>query len=458
MEQLENVGRRTAAKKLAGGYAEIRAAIAGATAPSGRGSEARKNRRRERALTDLQFFAETYFPHYLAAPPSKMHLALYETYQRAIAGNAALLECNASPRCRQGREALHSINGSGPSASPPPPCKGGRGDSPSASAPASGTLAGARIAEAAPRGNAKSTLTTLILPLWCVVGRRRRFIGILSDTTEQAAEFLEFIKAELETNERLNLDFPSACGEGPVWKTGHAVTANGVKIKSWGKRKRIRGARHGAARPDLVICDDLEDDEHIGSPEQREKDRSWFFRALMKIGARNTVYIVVGTLLHYDSLLARLLKQPGWTGRKWRAVIKYSASPLWQEWENLYAGHGPARMEEENQIPLNPPLLKGDGKDPPCKGGQGGILQGGENLLPPGRGKDGMGVETSSHISPADAFFEAHKTEMLAGTEVLWPEVEDYHYLMKMRVGEGPAFFDSEKQNEPINPNDCLFQ
>jgi len=41
---------------------------------------------------------------------------------------------------------------------------------------------------------------------------------------------------------------------------------------------------------------------------------------------------------------------------------------------------------------------------------------------------------------------------------VLWPEVEDYYYLMKMRIAEGPAYFDSEKQNEPINPEDCLFQ
>ena len=47
---------------------------------------------------------------------------------------------------------------------------------------------------------------------------------------------------------------------------------------------------------------------------------------------------------------------------------------------------------------------------------------------------------------------------MLAGTEVLWPEVENYYYLMKMRVSDGPAFFDSEKQNEPIHPEDCLFR
>ena len=39
----------------------------------------------------------------------------------------------------------------------------------------------------------------------------------------------------------------------------------------------------------------------------------------------------------------------------------------------------------------------------------------------------------------------------------LWPEVGDYHALMLMRESEVPASFDSEKQNEPVNPLDCLF-
>jgi len=264
---------------------------------------------------------------------------------------------------------------------------------------------GSRMVQAAPRGHAKSTLTTLILPLWCVAARHRRFIGILSDTSEQAGDFLETVKAELLANERLQEDFPQACGRGRNWKIGRIETANGVRLIGWGKRKRLRGARFINRRPDLIICDDLEDDENIDSPEQREKDRRWFFKAVMKIGGKYTVYVVIGTLLHYDSLLARLLKQPGWTGKKWRAVIRWSPSPHWQTWEQIYADAGNPEAEQL-----------------------------------------------------ADAYFENHKKEMLAETEVLWPEVENYYYLMKMRVSDGPAYFDSEKQNEPIHPEDCLFR
>lgn len=270
---------------------------------------------------------------------------------------------------------------------------------------AESTGKGSKDVYAAPRGHAKSTLTTLILPLWCIAARSRRFICVISDATEQAEEFLESIKAELEVNERLLEDFPEICGEGRTWKVGKILTRNGVKVACWGKRKRLRGARFGSRRPDLVICDDLENDEHVDSPEQREKDRKWFFKAVMKIGGKYTVHIVVGTVLHYNSLLARLLERPGWTGKKWRAVVRWSSSRLWERWETIYSNPANAAAEQE-----------------------------------------------------ADQFFAANRKAMLEGSEVLWPEVEYYEYLMKMRVSDGPTFFDSEKQNEPIDPEDCLFQ
>lgn len=263
---------------------------------------------------------------------------------------------------------------------------------------------GSKEALAAPRGNAKSTITSLILPLWCIVGSRKKFIVIISDTSDQAEEFLGQIKAELEENTRLLEDFPEACGFGPTWKATKLITNNGIAIRCCGKRKRFRGARHGNRRPDLVICDDLEDDENIDSPDQREKDRKWFFKAVMKIGGHYTVFIVVGTILHYDSLLARLLVRPGWKGKKWKAVINWSSSKLWEKWEELFTSR---RFDAEKS---------------------------------------------------AERFFAKNQKEMLRGTQVLWPEAEPYYYLMTMRVSDGPAYFDSEKQNEPVNPEDCLFR
>lgn len=303
----------------------------------------------------MKFFARHYFPHHLTEKCSQMHEEMFKRFGQLI------IESQVSGK-------------------------------------------GSKEALAAPRGNAKSTLSSLILPLWCIVGLRKKFIVLVSDTSDQSEELLEQIKVELEANERLIEDFPEVCGSGRTWKATKIVTKNGVAVRSCGKRKRFRGARHGNRRPDLVICDDLEDDENIDSPDQREKDRKWFFKALMKIGGRSTVFIVVGTILHYDSLLSRLLVRPGWHGKKWKAVIKWSSSKLWEKWESLFTSRV---VDAENR---------------------------------------------------AKRFFDKHKIEMLEGTKVLWPEAESYYFLMTMRVSDGPAYFDSEKQNEPVNPDDCLFQ
>jgi predicted phage terminase large subunit-like protein len=320
--------------------------------------KAAQKARKAQASLSLDFFCRTYFPHYFAKPSSRLHKYFSQRYLDMI------------------QKAIQT----------------GQGD---------------KEANAAPRGNAKSTWGTFGLPLWVAAFRKRKFALIVSETRSQAESFLSFIKLELETNERLQQDFPELYGEGPKWTSDQIITRNGVKIQAAGAGQKLRGLRHGNCRPDLVIVDDLENDESVESPDQRKKLENWFFKALMKIGQPDTVFIVVGTILHYDSLLARLLVKPGWKGQKFKAVMKWSpAVKLWEEWERIYA-----------DISIGKDLAE----------------------------------------AAADNYFFGHEAEMLAGTEVLWPEMEPYYYLMKMRVSDGPAYFESEKQNEPLNPEDQVF-
>lgn len=335
---------------------ELRALIASKAQPFPDNKQAQKERIAQAAI-DLEYFGKTYFPHYIEAPCSAFHKYLCARFQEMI---------------------FRAV-------------QTGEGD---------------KEADAAPRGNAKSTWTTLVLPLWVAAYKYRHFALLVSETATQSEDFNQFIKVELEDNERLKQDFPDLCEEGPIWRADTIITRNGVKIRGAGAGQKLRGMRHGSKRPDLVIGDDLENDEAVESPDQRKKLENWFFKALMKIGQKNTVYIVIGTILHYDSLLSGLLTKPGWKGRKFQAVLKYSDSKLWDEWEEIYIAIDEGKELAEQR---------------------------------------------------ADAFFESHKKAMLAGTEVLWPEVEDYYYLMKMRISEGPAYFESEKQNEPVNPEDAVF-
>ena len=176
---------------------------------------------------------------------------------------------------------------------------------------------GRKLAVAAPRGEAKTTFVDLFFALWCVVTGRKRYILIIADAFGQAASFLEAVKVELESNPRLEADFQEYCGQGRIWNVGTIITAANVKLQAFGAGKRMRGLRHGPHRPDLVLLDDLENNENVRKPEQRDKLESWLLRTVLSLGPADDSMdvIYIGTILHYDSVLARTLKKPQWHGR-----------------------------------------------------------------------------------------------------------------------------------------------
>lgn len=305
-------------------------------------------------------FGRKYFPHYCYLPPGRFHRELCADLQRIL-------------------------------------------DSPNSE----------RFDVAAPRGNAKSTWINTIFTIYCIAKGLKRFIILIGSTAENANEELQKVKHELEENEALARDYPHICGRGRMWRQNEIITTSDVKVLALGAGKRIRGRKHRHFRPDLVVVDDLETDEHVRNLEQRKKVENWLTKAVLKAGGPGQKFdvIVVGTILHFDSVLARLQDQrrfPGWTSRKYQSVIRWSErKELWAVWEQLYTD-----------------FSKPDG-----------VRQ-----------------------AAADRFLIENREAMLEGTEVLWPEAEPYELLMRMRIDDGPASFDSEKQNEPINPEDCLFR
>lgn len=282
---------------------------------------------------------------------------------------------------------------------------------------------GVRAAFAAPRGHAKTTVVSVAYVLYCACYKLEPFIVLVSNTGDQAEDLLGAVKHELESNERILEDFPEVAEpqeRRPIpkrWRRREVVLRNGVKILALGAGQKIRGRKHHEHRPTLIILDDIENEEEVRSAEQRENKFTWFQKALLKAGAAaRTNVIVVGTILHYDSLLARLIgpgtgntEFPGWRVGVYRAVLQFAErEDLWARWESIYA----TREEHEGQ----------------------------------------------SGPEAAAAFYEANKVELERGAIVLWPERESYLQLMELRVKEGRASFDSEKQNEPIDPESCYFR
>ncbi|MGE3182898.1 MAG: hypothetical protein AB7N71_14800 [Phycisphaerae bacterium] len=231
------------------------------------------------------------------------------------------------------------------------------------------------IARVAPRGHAKSTCAALAYPLWCICHGARRNIVIVTHEGGLATQFVRDIRHELETNERILESYGELFGAGVPegvdsdvsppkndkrsssardasnaaareaeqaakkttkkiaksrakktarrWSSSMFTTRTGITVQAKGTGASLRGVRVGPHRPDLIICDDLEKDEHVATSEGRAKLEHWVRRVVMPALAPDGQLLVLGSIIHHDSLLAGLADRkrwPRWDYRVYRAL------------------------------------------------------------------------------------------------------------------------------------------
>lgn len=317
--------------------------------------------RRARAENDFEFFARTYFPHYIRpkidektgklrpVEPSLLHKWFFREFLPLIRSKKSISQ-----------------------------------------------------ALAAPRGEAKTTYLMIGL-IYCIVYGKKHYILFIQEVFENAALIIESIKTELEFNQRLKCDFPEAFGKTSVWKTGVFISKNNVKVQARGAGQKIRGLKHGAFRPDMVILDDMENDEEVKNPTNRDNLEKWLNKAVKNLGEAGAKLDVfyIGTILHYDSVLNRTLNNPLWRSVIFKAIMTPPDNlQLWQQWEEI---------------------LTNEGED------------------------------------KADSFYFAHKKAMDKGAVLSWPDKRDLLCLMKIKVEVGTGAFDAEYQNDPLSGDEATF-
>jgi predicted phage terminase large subunit-like protein len=174
---------------------------------------------------------------------------------------------------------------------------------------------------ASPRGFAKSTLVCLFLTSWCALTGRKHFILIISDTLTQAKLHLGALKAELENNRMINWLYGDVVGV--TWGEERIIvnTPNGeVMIMALGAGTKIRGLKFKQYRPELVVIDDLENSEMVYSPERRQKLQRWFDYDLKSGVDKDGDIIYLGTILHYDALLKKVVERKG-QYQSWQTIM-----------------------------------------------------------------------------------------------------------------------------------------
>ncbi|MEY4593569.1 MAG: hypothetical protein RIR18_2464 [Pseudomonadota bacterium] len=352
-------------------------------------SPAARAERRKRVLLDgdFEFFAYTYLKHHIRPPASNFHRHFFTRFPQLL-------------------------------------------DQPG----------GAKEWWIAPRGEAKSSLTTKVGPVYCAVRALLQkesirneiswpaitplpyfidYITMLGAETKLPTKLLEVVKAELCFNAALALDFPEVCGPTKNWKIGEFTTKSGVKMEAFGAEQAIRGTFHGASRPKLLLGDDLITDKEAKSPTMRNDRWEWLEKAVDFLGPPDgsVKFVGVGTILNKDDPISRAKAAIGHLVHHFRAIERLpDHMDLWAECQEIMLNEDkPAEVEAAN------------------------------------RGE----VLTDKQL-PSFLFYLEHKSDMDAGAEISWPAVRSLFWLMRQRAKNARAF-GTEMQGDPRSDEDKVF-
>ncbi len=161
------------------------------------------------------------------------------------------------------------------------------------------------------RNSGKSTLITTAYPIWSILGKQhKKFVIIFCQTQAQAKLHMMNIRRELQDNDLLKNDLGPFSEDSDEWGAQSIVFSNtNARITVASVEQSIRGVRHYESRPDLIVCDDVENTDSVKTRDGRNKTYQWLKGEVIPAGDRNTRLIVVGNLLHEDSLLMRLKEE-----------------------------------------------------------------------------------------------------------------------------------------------------
>lgn len=305
-----------------------------------------------RCATDIELFSATYFAHYCEKPFNRFHLDLFKSF-------------------KYGERKVRRVR-------------------------------------AAPRGSAKSTIATLIKPIHDVCYGLEKFILFVSSTEPLACKKLKDIRAEIENNYDLRRAYGVRFPNKNPSETEFTIISNADECHyvALGKGSQVRGIRYKQHRPSKIVFDDFEVSEEANNERLRKKTEDIFLEEFGKTGNTQTNIEFVGTVLHKEALLPKLLKKPSYDGKLYKAVISWSSrEDLWNKWREIYNN-----------------------------------------------------IDNPNRVIDSDAYYEQNREAMLEGSEVLWPENEDYLAHMKDLVEIGRRAFMKEKQNSPLGTDEPVFE
>lgn len=264
----------------------------------------------------------------------------------------------------------------------------------------------AKLGIAAPRGHSKSGIFSNCFVLHQTVFQKRPYTIIISETDTLSKKLISWANKQLKYNKKLREDF------GELLDTQHMrnekdneyvfITSTNIRVEASSAGKQLRGMRHGALRPSLVVLDDISSTNNEGTKEAREKLIEWLNAVVMPIGSKSTAIVFVGTMVSSTGALHHVLNRKDFIPSFHDAILQEPDYPeLWEEYLQIY--------------------------------------------------------KRSPSMEEVDAFYEQHREQLEAGCRTAWEWRWTYRELMHEKANAGTKAFNSEYRNRAFSEDEAFF-
>jgi len=191
---------------------------------------------------------------------------------------------------------------------------------------------------AAPRGHAKTTRISVRGGLFLLLNAHEEYILQVSDTYSQAVSVVAAIRYQISHNDKIKEIYRPQILRDKEDDLIIETIYGRSRIAARGTGQSLRGILDETeTRPTLINCDDLENDERVENVDLRLKDWEWFWSVLIPARSRNGKVRVIGTILHKDSMLKKILNHEGWVTRKYSVKVA-EGETIWPEhmdWDGM---------------------------------------------------------------------------------------------------------------------------
>jgi hypothetical protein len=278
----------------------------------------------------------------------------------------------------------------------------------------------ARSAWEAPRGTGKTSVAIAALDR-AVRSGREPYVVIIGPESAHASALSVSLQAMLSPGHPAaspmlaalygDVGWTGNMGDGAVRRgavLGFPAGVSYVSVRSIGGT--IRGLLRGTHRPTLVLLDDLEKPDDVGSMAARDAMHEKLNSDVLNLGPQGggLAVCLMATRLHPDAVSARLQRDPAWDGASFRGIVRW---PVGVESGEIQEG---SRWAEWRALLTDP--------------------------ASPARERERAALD----------FYRQHRDEMDAGAEVLDPHRLPLYRAMLRLVSIGLPSFLKDVQNAPI--------